>query len=435
MADQHDLSVRELEILKLVATGASNKEIAKKLYISPNTVKVHLKNIFGKIGVISRTEAAMFAVRYGLVESDSISVELDNNLESELDRDISITENTSSRRIYWLLGLSFILFLIGVGLVLASRSGFVTQANITPPTPTEIPRWQKKADMPTARFGLAAAVFDNKIYAIGGETDHGVTGVVERYDPVTDTWEKLADKPTPVADVGAVVIGGKIYVPGGRLVDGKTTDILEVFDPVTNLWKKGEKLPIKVGAYAIAAFEGKMYVFGGWDGVKYLDLVIEFDPGNNIWLERSKMLTGRAYAGSGIVGGNIYIIGGYDGLQPLDINEEYISESEGMGLTWKNKASAPVPLSSFSMVTILDTLYAFTENADNGRNVDKIYNYLPQFDEWRGIGDFPISFGEKFGTGLIGASIYIFGGLKDDKPSDQNLEYQVLYMLTIPLVR
>jgi len=64
-----ELSEREIEILKLVATGLSNKEIAYQLKISPNTVKVHLKNIFGKIGVVSRTEAAMFAVRQGWVEA------------------------------------------------------------------------------------------------------------------------------------------------------------------------------------------------------------------------------------------------------------------------------------------------------------------------------------------------------------------------------
>ncbi|HIQ01225.1 MAG TPA: response regulator transcription factor, partial [Anaerolineales bacterium] len=61
------LSERELEVLNLVATGASNKEVAHRLHISVNTVKVHLRNIFTKLGAESRTEATMIAVREGWV--------------------------------------------------------------------------------------------------------------------------------------------------------------------------------------------------------------------------------------------------------------------------------------------------------------------------------------------------------------------------------
>ncbi|GIL13287.1 MAG: DNA-binding response regulator [Chloroflexota bacterium] len=61
------LTERETEVLRLLATGFSNKEIALKLTIGEKTVKTHVSNILSKLGVASRTQAALHAVRIGLV--------------------------------------------------------------------------------------------------------------------------------------------------------------------------------------------------------------------------------------------------------------------------------------------------------------------------------------------------------------------------------
>ena len=60
-------SAREIEILKLLAKGAPNKEIAEALFITENTVKVHMKNILEKLGLRNRQQAAVYAVEEGLV--------------------------------------------------------------------------------------------------------------------------------------------------------------------------------------------------------------------------------------------------------------------------------------------------------------------------------------------------------------------------------
>lgn len=61
------LSDRELEILRLIAKGFLNKEIAKTLYISEKTVKNHVSNIFKKLKVSDRTQAAVFALKHNII--------------------------------------------------------------------------------------------------------------------------------------------------------------------------------------------------------------------------------------------------------------------------------------------------------------------------------------------------------------------------------
>ncbi|GAC1384699.1 MAG: response regulator transcription factor [Marmoricola sp.] len=62
------LSDRELEVLRLVARGLNNRDVAKALTISENTVKNHMRSILDKLKLRSRTEAAMYAVRENLVD-------------------------------------------------------------------------------------------------------------------------------------------------------------------------------------------------------------------------------------------------------------------------------------------------------------------------------------------------------------------------------
>lgn len=65
------LTDRELEVLELLAGGLSNTDIADTLVVSLNTVKSHLKSIFGKLGVVSRTQAVVRAGELGLLEADA----------------------------------------------------------------------------------------------------------------------------------------------------------------------------------------------------------------------------------------------------------------------------------------------------------------------------------------------------------------------------
>lgn len=63
-----ELTKRELDVLRLLASGENNRNIAQKLYISEKTVKNHLSNIFQKLGVLDRTQAALLAVKNKIVD-------------------------------------------------------------------------------------------------------------------------------------------------------------------------------------------------------------------------------------------------------------------------------------------------------------------------------------------------------------------------------
>ena len=61
------LSKREVELLRLIALGLNNAQVAARLFLSPNTVRSHLYSIYNKIDVTSRTAAIRFAMEHGLL--------------------------------------------------------------------------------------------------------------------------------------------------------------------------------------------------------------------------------------------------------------------------------------------------------------------------------------------------------------------------------
>jgi DNA-binding CsgD family transcriptional regulator len=195
------LTERELEILRYVATGLSNKEIAHRLHISTNTVKVHLRNIFTKLEVVSRTEAAMLAVRQGwvAVAGDHLAPEEEGGAEAVPS--VSPTPAAEAPAVVvepplpWFYRVALIvaaLIAIGVAVLawprpapsapaaaglLPSRSETATSGvGLSPAS-----RWMERAQMPTRRAWLAVASWERRLLTIAGETPEGVTGAVELY--------------------------------------------------------------------------------------------------------------------------------------------------------------------------------------------------------------------------------------------------------------
>ncbi len=353
MSEGKKLSEREEQILQLVATGMTNREIAQQLTISPNTVKVHLSNVFEKIGVASRTEATLYAIEHGVVD-------VPGN-ENPTGVDAPESENIWKKVLPFGI-LAAVLVLILLGFLIFGTDLIFPKATPTPERMQSLveteERWVALAPLPKPRAGLAATAYDGDIYAIAGEGLEGVSGSVFRYVANDDRWEVLSDKPTPVRDVKAVLIGEKIYVPGGMLAYGLPSDVLEIYDPREDTWKKGSALPQAISAYALADFEGQLYLFGGWDGEQALDSVYIYDPDEDAWREGTPMPTARFDAGAGEAGGKIFVIGGWDGERALTVNEVYFPERDSQGESaWSAQAELPEPLYACAVESIGEIIF------------------------------------------------------------------------------
>jgi len=439
MSENQDLSERELEILRLVATGVSNKEIATQLYISPNTVKVHLKNIFTKIGVVSRTEAAMYAVRAGLI-SDKEGIQ-DNHLDITPNKhNPAVTEIIIFNKIVpinVLLGILIaILLVLLVGGFVLIRNSQLQQDESGVNVSGVSTGWEKRKPLPQARSAMASAIVDNHLYIIGGQTDIGVTSHTDRYDPQTDQWLSLREKPTAVRDASAIVLGGNIFIPGGKLHDESATNILEIYDPLNDSWTTGSPLPENLYAYASVAFEGKLYLFGGKNDLEYFNQSYQYDPSVDKWSPLKPLPNALAYSGAIVVNGHILLIGGFDGTSVNDEIIEYVPE-ENLGN--KTIGILPRPLYGMGMANQADKIYIIGGLSDDvisgSLEENTSFEYSPVENTFRSIKN-PINDTWSMVSVLSqGVYIYALGGDNNNQPSNQNLRYQVIYTVALPVVR
>jgi DNA-binding CsgD family transcriptional regulator len=445
MTDITQLSERELEILQLLATGASNKEIARKLVISINTVKVHLRNIYAKLEVASRTEATLFAMRAGLVRTQLEGSELSEpDLQSEKDGETQPTPEIKvvplHRRLWFWAAVSVV-----VGLVIAILF-WAVHSQQQPVEQTSVPiaveqaaiedqRWNVRASLLSPRSNFAAVAYENQLYAIAGETPEGITNSVERYDPEVDSWVSLSLKEIPVADVQAVTVGGLIYVPGGRLSNGDLTDIVEVYDPLEDQWERRASLPVPLSAYSLVAYEGRIYLFGGWDGQTYVDSVYQYVPSEDRWEQGTSMPTARGFSGAGVAGGRIFVFGGENEAGVLAANEEYRPESdvEG-GSPWTSKAGLPEGRSGMGVTSIGEILHIIGGD-DNGETGFSALRFFPQNDIWEEFDSFDDSVYTRMGVAVIHQDLYLCGGMLNGEITSRNLSYRAMYIVVIPVIR
>lgn len=325
------LSETELEIMRLVATGATNREIAHARHISEATVKKHLTNINLKLGTGNRTEAVRRALEAGLVRVEApaepraargdgaaADAEVARRLAEELER-----TRMRTRR-FLVLAIGLVLLLSGtLAYVLVDSPDPVVRPTPAPavaePLPSGQPFWIPGAPLLGGpRAGLALATVGSTVYAIGGGTDRGVLSDTLRYERgLVNQWRPESAKPTAVRDVAAVVIENRIVIPGGCTADGATSAV-EFYDPATRTWSAGAPLPKPVCGYGLAVLQGRIYLFGGRSGddaAGATDEVWTYRLGDAAWApvaEVDRMPQPRADMAVAVVDESIHLLGGRD---------------------------------------------------------------------------------------------------------------------------
>jgi DNA-binding CsgD family transcriptional regulator/N-acetylneuraminic acid mutarotase len=439
MTDTTPLSTRELEILELLAQGKSNKEIAADLVISVNTVKVHISNIFQKTNTSSRSEAIVYAVEHGLVES----------LRQETPEPQIITEFIEAeepkwliwlRKFWWLVVIGFIVSVIALSVIL-SRSSLLAE-----PTPEPDPlqniitqnRWESLESLNPARTGIASVAWRSQIFAIGGKSLEGVSALNQSFSIRTNRWAQHAPKPTPVMNASAVEYNGKIYVFGGECADGTIFSGLEVYDIAKDNWETKASAPLGLSRYATTIFEGKIYILGGGDSKALSAKTLIYDINLDKWAVGTPSPHAFADAFAVTATDHIMLTGGVqsDGDSLQDITSLKIlspSPDEPENIVWSEPLDAFDADKILTMQDLGDSIVVFSVLEDKSVLISY---YSAQTETWmHAVENSQVSLPHKCAFANQSGAVYFIGGQDETgQLSEHFVRYQALFTIMLPAI-
>jgi DNA-binding CsgD family transcriptional regulator/N-acetylneuraminic acid mutarotase len=446
------LSDRELEVLRCLSRGAGNKEIAAELFISENTVKVHLRNIFTKLGVASRTEATAVALQQGVIVMPGVELPGSGNATAVATFPPPVTPDTTSTptddapadsttppitnsRRYPLMLMAVSLTAVALLMLVVLVRQFNPTASATPPPYESVDlgeNWATIRPLPAPRSGLAAQAIGLRVYAIGGKTAEGVTDSVLAYEAQSGGWTEVARKPTAVTEASAASLFGEIFVPGGRLADGQPTDILEVYSPTNDAWRIAQSLPQPIAGGLTLSDGSFLYLFGGWDGEKYLDTAYAYDPVQDRWQPLPPMSHARAHLAGASLIGNLYAVGGFDGENILAVCEQFNPQTE----TWQSCPDMLQPRARAGAATILNKLYVVGGEQTAGETAPFSELFDPVGQQWT-ILNTPVlanaTTWAKLGAAHVETTLYMLGGEQDGRMVADSYQYSpLIYQTFIP---
>ncbi len=462
VGNENPLSEREMEVARLLSTGASNAEIARELVISPHTVKVHLRNIFEKLQVNSRTEASMLLIQRGwvIVQGVEVTPAEAAHFEPPPPPEPQPLENLPLPVARWQAPFLLGALLLSLALVLLPNMVSSAQAPVNLLTdagqplaaPASVrlePRWEMRTPLqaPLSRLGMVAQ--NNHLYAVGGETSSGdAVDTVAVYDLDTNEWSQTTPLPQPLANAALAAANGRLFVAGGAgpgADEGTGThslsDHLLVFDTASGTWSEAGALPYPVAGAALVTDSESLYLLGGWDGRNMRDEIWRYPitaatavqegdaapEAAGSWQLLGHLSSPRAFLGAAMVGGEIYVAGGYDGQRELDLAEVFTPASGER----RQLPSMGTARGGLSLVYDGLALYAlgggWTRSISTHERYDTATNAWSNFpspiqNEWRNLG-----------AAAADGHLYLVGGWSGT-PLDTHLEYQSSFRALLPVI-
>jgi len=232
---ENPLSAREMEVAELLVTGASNAEIARELVISPQTVKVHVRNIYEKLDVSSRAEATLLLLQKGWLNLPELEITGSMAAEPEpaappLPEPAPLTDRPGRPQLWqkiYLVGAALLcLFLLWAPNRLDqpqdTQSEMLSDTVATTmgqPDVEIFSRWEFRVPIPLARSRLAVASQGERIYVVGGENQDGQpTTNANVYHINVNEWQPISPLAIPLSNAASTVLQNRLYVAGGSTV-------------------------------------------------------------------------------------------------------------------------------------------------------------------------------------------------------------------------
>ena len=394
------LSERETEILQLVAEGLSNQQIANHLGVSVNTVKVHLRNVFGKIGAASRTEATLYAVRTGLVEIQHMDAgraleTLDPPEQAQLAVPVTLDPPVEAQT------------------AAPAAPDLPEQAQTTVPAAPDLPE-QAQTTVPVTPTEPGPTV----------ETVPVSATATEAIAPAAPASPLVMPGPAPsrparsharrflpaglVAALLLLALGAGAWFWGwparARTLDSPTE---QPAAQSGERWRALGNMRAPRAAFAVATIGDLLYIAGGENEQGILQSVERFDSRFGTWTQLSQKPTAVADVRAAVLGGKIYVPGGRrssDMGDITDVFERYDPQTE----RWETLPSLPQPRSGYALAALEGKLFLFGGWDGQGfRN--EVFEYDPEGATWRERSPMPTAraYGD---AGVVEGSIYVLGG-------------------------